>query len=271
MRPARREHRVLADLRCPRPGAAELLVGVGDRVEGLDDLRLELGFHRRKRQRILEVVLFVFFRGAGGSLGVAVLVFLRRPSAYGGENGGPAARLPGVGAGDAPAAAWPSATRGAWLGVGPGVGGVEIDDVAQQDFAGVELVAPDDDGLERQRAFAEAPDHDLAAGFDALGDGDFALAREQLHRAHLAQIHAHRIVGAVGGSALGVGDDWLRPRPARRRSAARRRPPRLARPLRLLDLVCSTTLMPISLSIAMMSSICSEDTSSVGSTSFSSS
>jgi hypothetical protein len=41
-------------------------------------------------------------------------------------------------------------------------------------------------------------DHRLAAGLDALGDGDLALARQQLHRAHLAQIHAHRIVGAVG-------------------------------------------------------------------------
>ena len=72
-------------------------------------------------------------------------------------------------------------------------------------FAFVELVAPDDDGLEGQRAFAEARDHRLAAGLDALGDGDFALARQQLDRAHLAQIHAHRIVGAVGRLFLGRG------------------------------------------------------------------
>ena len=42
----------------------------------------------------------------------------------------------------------------------------------------VELVAPDDDGLEGQRAFAQARDHRLAAGLDALGDGDFAFARQ---------------------------------------------------------------------------------------------
>jgi hypothetical protein len=30
-----------------------------------------------------------------------------------------------------------------------------------------------------------------------LGDGHFALAREQGHGAHLAQVHAHRIVGLV--------------------------------------------------------------------------
>ena len=41
-------------------------------------------------------------------------------------------------------------------------------------------------------------DHRLAAGLDALGDRDLALAGEKLDRAHLAQVHAHRIVGAVG-------------------------------------------------------------------------
>jgi hypothetical protein len=30
-----------------------------------------------------------------------------------------------------------------------------------------------------------------------LGDGNLALAREQPNRAHLAQIHAHRVVGAL--------------------------------------------------------------------------
>ena len=89
------------------------------------------------------------------------------------------------------------------LGLGAGIGRLEIDDLAQQDLRFVELVAPDDDGLEGQRALAEARDHRLAAGLDALGDGDFALARQQLDRAHLAQIHAHRIVGAVGRLFLG--------------------------------------------------------------------
>ena len=156
------------------------------------------------------------------------------------------------------------------LGLGAGIGRFEIDDVAQQDLAFVELVAPDDDGLEGQRAFAEARDHRLAAGLDALGDGDFALARQQLDRAHLAQIHAHRIVGAVGrlllggrggdggagllgelvGVFLGVG---------RCRGSASS------------PSSSSTTLMPMSESIAMVSSICSEVTSSDGSTEFSSS
>ncbi len=71
-------------------------------------------------------------------------------------------------------------------------------------LAFVQLVAPDDDGLEGQRAFAQAGDHRLAAGLDALGDGDLALAREQLHRAHVAQVHAHGIVGALGRLGAGL-------------------------------------------------------------------
>ncbi len=58
-----------------------------------------------------------------------------------------------------------------------------------------------------ERGFAEARDHGLAAGLDALGDGDFALARQQLDRAHLAEVHAHRIVGAVGRFLGGLGGD----------------------------------------------------------------
>ena len=112
---------------------------------------------------------------------------------------------------------WPSAGRcdqrgvHAALGVGAGIGRFEIDDVAKEDLSFVQFVAPDDDGLEGQRAFAEACDHRLAAGLDALGDRDFAFAGQQLDRAHLAQIHPHGIVGAFAGlGLLDLGDGLLR-------------------------------------------------------------
>src|SRR5262249_53963507 len=44
----------------------------------------------------------------------------------------------------------------------------EVDDVAREDLALVELVAPNDDGLEGERAFAQPGDHRLAAGLERL-------------------------------------------------------------------------------------------------------
>ena len=84
------------------------------------------------------------------------------------------------------------------LGVRACIGRFEVDDIAQENLALLELVAPNDDGLEGERALAQAGNHRFAAGLDALGDRDLALAREQLNRAHLAQIHAHRVNRACG-------------------------------------------------------------------------
>ena len=149
------------------------------------------------------------------------------------------------------------------LGVGAGVGRFQVDDVAQEDFSLVQFVAPDDDGLERQRAFAQACDHRLAAGLDALGDGDFALAREQFDRAHFAQIHAHRIVGALGrlfllggGERLRLGLDHFAAGSSSSSSSCSSAAFSVS-PSSPSASSVSTTLMPISLSIAMMSSICS--------------
>ena len=199
--------------------AAQPLEGVGDVVEGLQHLRLELGLDGGKRHRVFEIVLVHIGFADGG--------FERRFLAVGAA-GSPARGLNGVAAGGADGGATacggcgrqsrrrrgmrrrPSDRRsaadggGRVLGVGAGIGRFEIDDVAEEDLAFVELVAPDDDGLEGQRALAQPGDHRLAAGLDALGDGDLALARQQLDRAHLAQIHAHRIVGALG-RLLGFG------------------------------------------------------------------
>ena len=47
-----------------------------------------------------------------------------------------------------------------------------------------------------RRAGDRLDDRELAA-LDALGDRHFALAREQRHGAHLAQVHADRVVGLV--------------------------------------------------------------------------
>ena len=159
----------------------ELFVDVGDLVEDRDDARPQLRLHRRQRDRAF-LALGVFTLGFG-ALGydfffLALGLFL----AGGGFDGRHQHHRRRVGLiGD----------------YRRGVGCVEVDDVAQQHLAFAERVAPQHQRAHGQRAFADAADHHLAPGLDALGDGDLALARQQLDRAHLAQVHAHRVVGAA--------------------------------------------------------------------------
>ncbi len=173
---------------------AQLLVVPGDRIEGFKHFRLELGLHGRQRHGVLELVLVEIVLVAAFGVFLAgfplVVVGGRRRSRLGGT----------VYAID-DAGRLRSRDDGGFrlAGERAGIGRFEIDNVAKQNLAFVQLVPPDDDRLEGQRAFAEPGDHRLAAGLDPLGDGDFAFAGEQLDRAHLAQIHADRIVGPVRG------------------------------------------------------------------------
>ena len=108
--------------------AAQLLVGVGDAVEGLQHLRLELGLHRRQRDRILQIVVVVEAFGAAARL--------RRRSRRAGSAARwrarrvrricAAQRLGGAGRGHV--------DLRRLLAVGAGVGRLEVDDVAQQDL-----------------------------------------------------------------------------------------------------------------------------------------
>ncbi len=168
--------------------ATEAAKVVGDRVQDFHDAVAQLGLECRDRHAaaVIKIVLvlfflgllFRFFSGAGG-LGLA---------------GDRLRRLVVRQAG----------------GVQHAIGGVQVDDLAQQDAVVQQFVAPHHDGFERQGAFAQARDHGVAAGLDALGDGDLALAAQQLDRAHLAQIHAHGVVGAViGRLGVGLGDRGL--------------------------------------------------------------
>jgi hypothetical protein len=76
--------------------------------------------------------------------------------------------------------------------------------MTQEDFVPVELIAPDDDGLEGEGTLAQPGDHRFAPSLDTFGDGDFAFAGEQVHRPDLAHIQAHWIVDALG-RRLGIG------------------------------------------------------------------
>ena len=68
-----------------------------------------------------------------------------------------------------------------------------IDVLVDLGFVVGNALAHGEDFGDGDRAGRDGHDHVLQAGFDALGDHDFAFARQQLDRAHFAHVHAHRV------------------------------------------------------------------------------
>src|SRR5262249_12320006 len=145
--------------------AAQPLVGVGNIVEGLDHLWLELGLDGGERQRVLHIVVVEIALAGRALVALAILPVAalgralerdrwrcrryRRLHRYGGagnrrRTGRRHDRL-AVGA---------DHRRRHALGVGTGIGRFEIDDVAREDLALIEFVAPNNDRLEGERALA---------------------------------------------------------------------------------------------------------------------
>ena len=152
---------------------------VGNDVQRLENLRLQRSFHRG--QGHVGLFVFVIIVIAGNRVAVGIQLGL-----------GPFARFLRVGT-----AAGHNRFVPDLIPQLVAECRLKVDHIAQQNVLGQKFVAPDGDRLKGQRAFAQARDHGVAAGLDALGDGDLALAAQQFHAAHLAQVHAHRIVGAV--------------------------------------------------------------------------
>jgi hypothetical protein len=217
----------------------QLDVVARDQVQRFQNLGLEGGLHRGQRH-VRGLVVLVVILGAHQRVAVGVQL--------------------GLGAG-APCAARRGRDIDAFqIGAHqfviaiqrPAKGGLQIDHVAQQDVFGQKFVAPDRDGLERQRAFAEARDHRVAPGLDPLGDGDLAFAAQQFDRTHLAQVHADR------DHRCGPAFPTL---PLKARSRASRRCRRVHRSGRIASISSSSvTWMPISDSIDITSSIWSDET-----------
>ena len=86
------------------------------------------------------------------------------------------------------------------LGGGQLFGGVDEagHDLGQALLAGLVQVVFLEQQLDRPREAGQRTQHLGQAFLDALGDGDFAFAGQQLDRAHLAHVHAHRVGGAAG-------------------------------------------------------------------------
>ena len=71
---------------------------------------------------------------------------------------------------------------------------VELHDLLDRAHALAQIVADGDQFLDDDRRARDGLHHHQLPALDALGDGDFAFARQQRHRAHLAQVHADGIV-----------------------------------------------------------------------------
>src|SRR4051812_19671160 len=77
---------------------------------------------------------------------------------------------------------------------------VEDHQFADRPLAAVQLIAKCDDLAGDQRRAGDRLDHRQLAALDAAGDFDLAFAGEQRYGAHLAQVHADRVVGLVEGA-----------------------------------------------------------------------
>ena len=88
--------------------------------------------------------------------------------------------------------------------------------------AALEILTQRKDFADHDRRARNRLEYAQLATLDALGDFDFALAREQGNGAHLAQVHAHRIIGLFQRArsqiqlnvfaGLGVGFDFFQRR-----------------------------------------------------------
>ncbi len=86
---------------------------------------------------------------------------------------------------------------------------VEDDDLFDVAHAALEIFAERHDLANHDGRARDGLHHAHLAALDALGDFDLALARQQRHRAHLAQVHAHRVVGLFQGARRQVELDIL--------------------------------------------------------------
>ena len=74
----------------------------------------------------------------------------------------------------------------------------DLHHVARRKNVAGHLVGDRQDFLNHQGGAGQRPEHGTLAAFDAAGDFHLALARQQRHGAHLAQVHAHRVVDLLG-------------------------------------------------------------------------
>ncbi len=177
----------------------QLLVGLGDFIEALENLGLQCFLKGGKRHGVafgIILILFLILLAVGFAFFLVALVILIIRIGIGllviGEACGGQLVILAVLAEAFLQRLFRCRARA--------IGGIQVNDIAQQQLFLQHQLAPVEDGADGQRTFADGADQLAPARLDPFGDGNLAFAREQLHRAHFAQIHAHRIIGTVPGA-----------------------------------------------------------------------
>ena len=85
---------------------------------------------------------------------------------------------------------------------------IEDDNFLDRAHAALQILANDQDLSDHNRRAGKRLQRAQLSALDALGDIHFPFSGEQRHRAHLAQVYPHRIVGLFEGATGGIEFDF---------------------------------------------------------------
>lgn len=167
----------------------KIIIGIGDEIESLNEMREKLGLNGRKRKvGLIIIVVIVLKRNIEEEIGNVVVV--KREEMW-----NLIERI----------LLLKELDKRRMIGLGEGIGGLEIDDLEKKNIGLVEMVEKDDDRMEDKRDLKKKGDNGLEKGIDEIWNGDLELERKKIERKNLEKINEKRIVSEVGRIFIGSG------------------------------------------------------------------
>lgn len=167
----------------------KIIIGIGDEIESLNEMREKLGLNGRKRKvGLIIIVVIVLKRNIEEEIGNVVVV--KREEMW-----NLIERI----------LLLKELDKRRMIGLGEGIGGLEIDDLEKKKIGLVEMVEKDDDRMEDKRDLKKKGDNGLEKGIDEIWNGDLELERKKIERKNLEKINEKRIVSEVGRIFIGSG------------------------------------------------------------------
>lgn len=169
----------------------KIIIGIGDEIESLNEMREKLGLNGRKRKvGLIIIVVIVLKRNIEEEIGNVVVV--KREEMW-----NLIERI----------LLLKELDKRRMIGLGEGIGGLEIDDLEKKNIGLVEMVEKDDDRMEDKRDLKKKGDNGLEKGIDEIWNGDLELERKKIERKNLEKINEKRIVSEVGRIFIGSGGE----------------------------------------------------------------